>query len=139
MICLNPQLSTQISNRLSLTVIADIFIATMAAVWPSSAGFYQCYTIRLEVVAYTMQEALAVSLWLVAANDVPISAAYKVNPILVSHSGRAREQGWQWLREAWAGNGNHNAFHKNIKKYLDVQLFRLRRPSVLKMMFPKLN
>lgn len=38
-----------------------------------------------------MQEARAASLRLVAANDVPISAAYKVNPILVCHTAGEQE------------------------------------------------
>ena len=38
-----------------------------------------------------MQEAFAASLRLVAANDVPISAAYKVNPISGCHTAGRQE------------------------------------------------
>lgn len=60
-----------------------------------------------------MQEAWAACLWLVAANDVPISAAYKVNPISGCHTVGEQVNKEEKDRETWAGDVYPNVIHWN--------------------------
>lgn len=109
--------------RLGLLLVC-LLLVFLTSLPPPRLQFDQAQLVSINVIRsvgrYSSSLYNAASLWLVSANDVLVSAAYKVNPILVSHSRRAGEQGWQRLREAWAGNGTHNAFYRNIKKYLDL-------------------
>lgn len=63
-----------------------------------------------------MQGALAASLRLVAANDVPISAAYKVNPISGCHTVGEQENRDGRETASGAGNVNPNVIHWIIKQ-----------------------
>lgn len=63
-----------------------------------------------------MHMAWAASLRLVAANDVPISAAYKVNPISGCHTVGEQENKEERENETWAGNVHPNVIHWNTKQ-----------------------
>lgn len=81
-----------------------------------------------------VQEAWAASLWLVAANDVLISAAYKVNPISGCHTVReqknkeARETDLSWemcIQMSFTGIQTNQDIHVfrlswRLRGYLDV-------------------